>query len=619
MARNKFDVDEDLEVSFNFGHVKRLFGYLQPYKKSVIYVVVLMLISSVIAIIGPFLVKDAIDVRIANKDYIGLFINAGIYLVICGITVLIGRRKVLSMTQIGQDVVVDLRRDVFLHLQKLPFTYFDSRPHGKIMVRVVNYVNSISDLLTNGLVNFITDLFTLILTMIFMFIVNYKLALICMTPLPVFVIIVFVLKRKHRKAWQDFSSKNSNQNAYIHESIAGMKVTKAFGREGRNMKIFRGVQGDCKDTWMRAQRIQLGFWPMVEVASAIATILLFFFGILWLVEGAASLTPTFAFWQNPVGYINVLLSQNAVTIGVIIAFRSYVSMFWNPIINIANFYNTITTTMAYLERVFELLDEKPNIIDTPDATILPPIHGNVAFSDVTFSYEKNKTILEHVSFDIKEGETVALVGPTGAGKTTIISLISRFYNLDSGAIYVDGYDISRVTLNSLRKQMGVMLQDTFIFAGTIMDNIKYGKLDATDEESIEAARVVCADEFIASLTDGYKTEVNERGSRLSVGQRQLISFARALLADPKILILDEATSSIDTETEQALQRGLDKLLEGRTSFIIAHRLSTIKNADKIMYVDQKHIIESGNHEELMEKKGAYYNLYMAQYAFLEEK
>ena len=439
MARNKFDVDEDLEVSFNFDHVKRLFGYLKPYTKTVIGIVALMFVSSIIAIIGPYLVKDAIDTRIPNHDYIGLFINAGIYLVICGITVLIGRRKVLSMTRVGQDVVLDLRRDVFLHLQTLPFTYFDSRPHGKIMVRVVNYVNSISDLLTNGLVNFLTDIFTLILTMIFMFVVNYKLALICMIPLPVFVFIVFVLKKKHRKAWQDFSTKNSNQNAYIHESIAGMKVTKAFGREGRNMEVFRGVQKDCKDTWMSAQRIQLGFWPMVEVASAIATVLLFAFGILWLVQGAASLTPNFAFSQNPIGYINMLLSQNAVTIGVIIAFRSYVSMFWNPIINIANFYNTITTTMAYLERVFELLDEKPNIIDAPDAAILPPIRGRVTFSDVTFSYEKNKTILENVSFDIKEGETVALVGPTGAGKTTIINLISRFYNLDSGMICVDGH------------------------------------------------------------------------------------------------------------------------------------------------------------------------------------
>lgn len=603
MARNKYDVDEELEVEFNFGHLKRLLRYLKPHKKTVGYVIFLMLLSSIIAVVGPYLIKDAIDTRIPNKDYVGLFISAGIYLGCCIAAVLISRRRVLDMTRIGQNIVLDLRTDVFNHLQELPFTYFDSRPHGKIMVRVVNYVNSISDLISNGLVNLITDLFVLIVTAVIMFVVNYKLALICLIPLPIFVIVVFSLKRKHRKAWQNYSSKNSNQNAYIHESIAGMKVTKAFGREARNLKIFRGVQKECRDAWMGAQKIQLWFWPMVEVASTISTVLLFVFGILWLVGPEIS---------------DSIFTPGIVTIGTIFAFRSYVSMFWNPIINIANFYNTFTTTMAYLERVFELLDEKPNIVDAPDAQELPSIEGTVDFCDVHFAYEPNKMILDGVSFHVNPGETIALVGPTGAGKTTIINLLSRFYDVNSGTILIDGHDISKVTLRSLRKQMGVMLQDTFIFAGTVMDNIKYGKLDATDEEAMEAAKVVCAHDFILQLENGYQTEVNERGSRLSVGQRQLISFARALLADPKILILDEATSSIDTETEMALQKGLDRLLEGRTSFVIAHRLSTIKNADKIMYVDKKHIIEAGTHDELMELEGAYYNLYRAQYAFLEE-
>jgi len=311
------------------------------------------------------------------------------------------------------------------------------------------------------------------------------------------------------------------------------------------------------------------------------------------------------------------IANGTMTVGILIAFIAYIGRFWGPINNIANTYNAIINNMAYLERIFETMDEEPTVKDMPGAFEMPKIKGLVEFKNVDFCYEDGQRILKGVNFKAKQGESIALVGPTGAGKTTIINLISRFYDLESGEVLIDGISVSSVELNSLRTQMGVMLQDSFIFSGTIMDNIRYGKLDATDEQVIAAAKAVRAHEFIITLGEGYATQVNERGSRLSVGQRQLVSFARALLADPRILILDEATSSIDTKTEMLLQKGLEELLKGRTSFIIAHRLSTIKNSDRIMYIDHGTIVESGSHDELMEAKGEYYELYMGQYRMLE--
>ncbi len=333
-------------------------------------------------------------------------------------------------------------------------------------------------------------------------------------------------------------------------------------------------------------------WPFIDIISVSSVAALFIAGVSWL-------------------------GTSGITVGIIVAFMSYIWRFWEPVSNLGNFYNSIINAVAYLERIFETIDEKPTVDDLPGAVDMPSIKGAVEFRDVVFSYEKNEIILDHVSFDVKPGETVALVGPTGAGKSTIVNLVSRFYDIEHGSVMIDGMDLRSVTLVSLRKQMGIMLQDTFIFSGTIMDNIKYSRLDATDEEAIAAAKAVKAHDFIAAMPDGYNTEVNERGSRLSVGQRQLISFARALLADPRILVLDEATSSIDTKTELALQEGLQRLLKGRTSFIIAHRLSTIKNADKIMYVNDGKITEQGTHDELMARGGAYYSLYAAQYRLLE--
>jgi ATP-binding cassette subfamily B protein len=396
-----------------------------------------------------------------------------------------------------------------------------------------------------------------------------------------------VITSQQRKAYQALSNKQSNLNAYIHESIAGIKITQSFAREKKNYEVFNEVSEEFRTSWMHAVKIQFLLWPGVQNISVLTTCLIYFLGIRQMGVDVST--------------------------GTLIAFIGYINNFWNPVISIGNFYNSLVTATAYLERIFETMDEVPDIQDAPDAKILPSIKGQVDFDEVTFRYEEGKNILNHVSFHITPGQSIALVGPTGAGKTTIINLLSRFYDVNEGSVKVDGYDVREVTLHSLRTQMGVMLQDTFVFSGTILENIRYGKLDATEEEIIAAAKIVRAHDFISELKDGYQTVVEERGSTLSAGQRQLISFARALLADPKILILDEATSSIDTKTEELLQKGLQELLKGRTSFIIAHRLSTIKNSSQIFYVDQGQIVEAGTHDELMTLKGKYHHLYQSQY------
>lgn len=407
-----------------------------------------------------------------------------------------------------------------------------------------------------------------------------------MAGIPLFLIIVLVIKPAQRRAWQDVSNKSSNLNAYLHESLDGMKITQAFTREEENAKIYNKLNTKMYKSWMKAQYTSNLVWFSVNNIST------------WVV-GAMYL-------------VGFSLLGPAVQIGTLIAISAYAWRFWQPILQLSNLYNTFINAVAYLERIFEMIDEPVLVDDAPDATELPPIKGDVTFDDVTFSYDGSINVLEHFNLDVKAGESIALVGPTGAGKTTVVNLISRFYNINSGRVLVDGHDISKVTLHSLRAQMGIMLQDSFIFSGTIMDNIRYGRLDATDEEIIAAAKTVRAHEFISEMPDGYYTQVNERGSRLSQGQKQLIAFARTLLSDPKILVLDEATSSIDAKTERLLQEGLQALLKGRTSFIIAHRLSTIKNCDRILYISNKGIAESGSHDELMEQKGHYYQLYTAQ-------
>ncbi|MCD2235998.1 ABC transporter ATP-binding protein [Listeria monocytogenes] len=591
MARNKFDIDEELETAFSAAHLKRILVYVKPYQKSIYITLFVILLANVATMIGPYLTKIVIDDTIPNKNMTQLFWIAVIFIVSVIVTGLCMRYRIRSITLIGQDILKDMRTAIFGHLQKLPFSYFDSRPHGKILIRVVNYINMLSDLLSNGLINLISDILSVIVTLGFMLMIDPVLTLYSLALIPVLFVIVMVIKTAQRKAYQVLSNKQSNMNAYIHESIAGIKVTQSFSREEENFEIFAEVSNEYRRSWMKAVKIQFLLWPGVQNIAVMTTCLIYFVGIK--------------------GY------GVDVSTGTLIAFIGYVGNFWNPVINIGNFYNSLITATTYLERIFETMDVEPDIKDIPNAKKMPPIVGNVDFKDVYFRYEEGVDILKGINFHVDAGESIALVGPTGAGKTTIINLLSRFYNINSGEILVDGENVEEVTLRSLRSQMGVMLQDTFIFSGTIIENIRYGKLDATEEEIIAAAKVVRAHDFISGLKDGYYTEVKERGSTLSAGQRQLISFARALLADPKILILDEATSSIDTQTEILLQEGLERLLEGRTSFIIAHRLSTIKNSSRIFYIDNGRIQEAGSHEELMAQHGYYYNLYQSQFDMLQ--
>ncbi|MFQ9113127.1 MULTISPECIES: ABC transporter ATP-binding protein [Butyribacter] len=591
MARNKYDVDEVVEQKFDIKQLKRLVDYIRPYKGKMLFVLVLMLSSSGLGMFLPKFLQIEMDKYIPDKDIKSIVMLTALAGVIVLYSVISTRIKIDVTTKVGQDIIHTIREDIFKHLQELPFSYYDERPHGKIQVRVVNYVNNLSDLLSNGIINTITDLCNLIFILIFMFAMSPKLTLICLCGLPVLVIYVVFLKRRQSHAWQVQSNKQSNLNAYIAESINGIRVTQAFVREEKNMDIFNDLSMSYRNAWLKAVYYNFAMGPMVDLISTITTSFIYVVGVSCIINGG----------------------QSGVTVGVLIAFTAYISRFWAPINTIASFYNSLLTAISYLERIFETIDEPVEVKDALDATDMPPIKGDVSFENVKFSYEDGVPILKDVSFDVKQGQTIAIVGPTGAGKTTIVNLLSRFYNVDSGKVLIDGIDISKVKIHSLRTQMGVMMQDSFIFSGTIMDNIRYGNKTATDEEVIKAAKTVCAHDFIMEMEDGYNTQVNERGSRLSVGQRQLISFARALLADPAILILDEATSSIDTETEIVLQEGLNNLLKGRTSFIIAHRLSTIKNADTIMYIDKGGIVEAGSHDELLENKGAYYELYMSQY------
>lgn len=590
--RNTFREDEDLEEQINFGDIKRIGAYLKPYLRQGVIILAAVLSMSAIAVAIPYMTKTMIDAVIPSKDPVRLFALGAVFLLAIVIYELLLRYRTVAITQVGQLMLKDMRRDLFTHIQTLPFSYFDSRPHGKILIRVVNYVNTLSDTLSSGLINVIADIFTFLLTLVVMFVIDWRLTLWSLVLMPLLVLYVLILQRFQRRAYQRLSNKQSNLNAYIHESIAGVKTTQTFVREREQFHTFQEQQGQVRSAWMRAVHIQYLMWPGVQNISTITIALIYYLGITGL------------------GGVQV-------TTGMLIAFVGYANNFWNPIINIGNFYNQLITCSAYLERIFETLDVRPGIEDRPGAIELPPVKGRVDFNDVVFKYEPGgRNILNLVDFHVPAGSTVALVGPTGAGKTTIVNLLSRFYDVTEGSVCVDGHDVRDVTLASLRRQMGVMLQDTFIFTGNVRENIRYGRLEATDQQVEEAAKAVHAHEFIMELPDGYDTKVEERGSTLSAGQRQLIAFARVLLADPRILILDEATSSIDTRTEEALQAGLAHLLKGRTSFVIAHRLSTIENADQIFYIDHGQIVEHGTHQELLAKRGAYYRLHESQYAMI---
>ncbi len=587
MARNTFKEDEVLETPFDFHHLLRASVYVKKYVKRMVLALIISALAAVTGLLNPIIVQRALDVAIPNKDTRQLVLLVLLLVVTYAISIAFSAVRSRIMTVVGQSIIFDIRKDLFAHLQKLPFQYYDDRPHGKIMIRVVNYVNSVSDMLSNGLINVILEMLNMVFIVIFMLIVDVKLSLVVFAGVPVLAAVLRYIKRHQRRAWQQVSNKNSNLNAYLQENITGARITQIFAREDENAEIFETLSGKCKDAWMGAVKYSNLVWPAIDDIAVVVRAAIFAVGLL-------------------------VLGPEKVSVGTIVAISSYASRFWQPIMNLGNIFNNFINNIAYLERIFETLDEPVTVDDAPDAGELKKIKGKVTFEDVCFGYEEGQHVLDHVSFTVNPGESVALVGPTGAGKSTIVNLLSRFYNVNSGRVLIDDVDISGVTLHSLRSQMGIMLQDSFIFSGTIEDNIRYGKLDATIEEIRRASSVVCADAFIEGMKDGYATEVKERGSLLSQGQRQLISFARTLLSDPAILVLDEATSSIDVQTEKALQQGLNAMLKGRTSFIIAHRLSTIKNCDKIMYISDGGIKECGTHDELMEKKGAYYKLYTAQ-------
>ena len=583
--RNKFDVDEELESPFDISHLRRSAVYIKRHGKSLAFALFLSAVSTVLGLITPQFSKWVIDDLIPNANYLGLILMFVLFITIVVAIVLINRWRTIITNRVGQTIIAEIRSDLFIHLQKLPFDYYDSRPHGKILTRVVNYVNSVADFLSNGIINIVLEMFSLIAIICFMFATSTKLTLLTLAAMPFFVVFLFLIKGPQRRARRKLSNKNSNINAYLHESINGMKVTQSFDREKVNAGIYAGLATDVRDAWMRAVMLSGLMWPVISLLSNVVKL-----GVYY--SAAANIF-------------------SDISLGTILTFMGYVFRFWAPMQVLGNLYNQLINTTAYLERIFGVMDEPVSIDDRENAYELPKVEGRVEFKDVTFGYEKGSNVLEHLNITAQPGESIALVGPTGAGKSTIVSLLARFYDIQSGAILIDGHSIHDVTISSLRSQMGMMLQDCFLFSGSIMENIRYGRLDATDEEVYAAARAVHADDFIRDLPDGYETQVNERGSVLSAGQRQLISFARTLLSDPRILILDEATSAIDTKTERLVQQGLQALLVGRTSFIIAHRLSTIKNC-RILYVADKGIAESGTHEELLAKKGLYYSLYTAQ-------
>ncbi len=589
MPINNFREDETTKHVLKIVTIKRLFSYMRNYKTQIIKVLGLMLVILSVTAANPLLIKMSIDDYIVAKNFKGLIMVAGIAVVINLIAALCIRKRTQIMGQVSNKVLMEIRQELYEHIQKLSFNFFDHRPVGKILARVIGDVDSLKDVLNNSVITLLPDFATVIVVFIIMLILHAQLALTALTLLPFLIVGMWFVEVRAHKRWQAMRKKNANMNAFTHEAFSGIRVVQSFTAEEQTSKTFHTLLADIKHGFMHAVKLNDMFWPMVEMSWGVGTVLVFYLGVS-------------------------LLDTGEITVGLLVAFISYISMFWNPIMNLSNFYNQLITNIAGAERIFEILDIEPDLVDAKEAVWLPTIQGDVRFDNVTFAYDQEVEVLKDLSFHVKEGETIALVGPTGGGKSTIVNLICRFYDIDSGQIFIDGYDIKQVTVESLRSQMGIMTQDTFLFSGSLRENIRYGKLDATDEEVIEAAKAVHAHAFIMKLEEGYDTVINEKGSKLSVGQRQLIAFARTMIAKPKILILDEATSSIDTTTERLVQKGIESLLKGRTSFIIAHRLSTIQKADRIFVINEQGIKESGSHEQLLKEKGHYYDLYMAQFS-----
>ena len=590
---NNIEKDEEIVRRSKREIIIRLIAYLKPYKAKSMIVILLMILVMLCNVVNPYLLQQAIDVYVVNKDINGILLIGGILLVINIFAWIASKIRWTMISKITNNILVNIRHELYEHIQKLSFDFFDNRPVGKILARVVGDVNALKNLFNQSIQTLIPELLSLVCVAIAMFILNVKLAMACIILLPFLTIAMFYIEIHSRKRWEVFRNKRSNLNGFTHEDFSGIKVVQAFANEKNTEKNFRKMVKEQKEAFLNAVRLNDCFWPLVELSWGIGTLIVF-----------------------AVGYRLILSGE--IQVGKLIAFSMYTGMFWRPIMNLSSFYNTLITNFAAADRIFDILDQEPDIENIGKAPKMNRIEGKVEFRNIDFSYNVGGKVLNNINFKVNSGDRIALVGATGSGKTTIISLLSRFYDPTNGEILVDGKNIKYVDLYSYRSQMGIMLQDTFLFSSTIMENIRYGRLDATDEEVINAAKAVNAHEFIMKLENGYDTEVNERGSRLSLGQRQLVSFARALLANPRILILDEATSNIDTQTEMLVQKGIEKLIKGRTSFVIAHRLSTIRDCDKILVISDGKIIELGTHDELLRNKGMYYDLYSAQYEFLNE-
>ncbi len=593
MARNRYYEDEKVTYKFSAKSVKKTLKYCIPYKKILLSMSVLMVIMSFVSLLPPMINTYIVDYVLSKKGALGIdwftlaLLLVGAYALVVISTTVFSYFRTLYMTRTGHAIVHDMRYAAFTQLQKLAFDYYDSRPSGKILVRVTAYLDELAAVFSNSVIMLLVDVFKIAIILLWLFVIDYRLAsIILAATVPMTLCLVLIngtLSRRRRR----YRNKRSNRTAYIAENIQGNNVTKVFNRVQKNTQIQKELNTEVTKKWQSVTYINELHYPIMDAFFYIGLGVVYVVVIYMATHG---------------------MGLGSLTIGKLIGFISYMGLLSTPLNDMANILQQITMATSNLESVFEVIETQPTVTDAEDASELPPIEGNVTFDKVCFSYEPGHPILENVSFDIPRGKMIALVGPTGAGKSTIVSLLSRFYDLDSGTVSIDGHDISKVTLHSLRTQVGVMMQDSFIFSGTIMENIRYARPDATDEECIAAAKLVSADEFISKLPDGYYTKTLEQGSKLSTGERQLISFARVVLTDPKILILDEATSSIDTHTEEAIKRALDIILQGRTSFVIAHRLSTIKKADCIFYVANRTIAEAGTHAQLMEKKGLYYKL-----------
>ena len=574
--------------------VLRLFNYARPYSLQLIIVSLLVVVSTLSGLAGPILLGIAIDKYIIPGDIQGLLRTAILMLVIYLLGGLAAMIHGVLMVGIGQRLVADIRAQLFAHIQMLSMAYHDHHRVGDLMSRVTNDTEAINQVLSNGRIQFITNIFLLGGIMVAMFLLNWQLAIGTLILLPLMVLITGQVTRRSRIAFREVQSNLGTMNAVMEENLAGIRVVQAFARASDTVAQFEGVNAANRQSGIKADIITAALGPMFITMS----------------------TVTIAATALLGGWLSL---RGVVTVGVIATFVVYIMNFFRPMRGIAMLYNHLQSAIAGAERIFEVLDADPSVSDSPDSKPLPNIHGEVEFDRVTFGYQADKPVLIDVSLSAMPGQTIALVGPTGAGKTTIINLLSRFYDVDEGAIVIDGQDIRSVKQDSIRSQLGIVLQDTFLFSGTVMENIRYGRLHASDDEVIESARLANADWFIRRLPQGYQTQVSEQGHNFSQGQRQLLSIARAILADPRILILDEATSSVDTRTEMHIQQALLRLMTGRTAFVIAHRLSTIRQADQVLVIDDGRIIERGHHESLLAQRGYYFNLYMSQYTHITDE